>query len=159
MLKLSFLASSNPGPNAPLEDGCKNSSIPSANAHSAVLAWKAAGFASSQLVLGVPAYAYISRSTASSLRQKRALGRTSGSSMTPVVPITVKFNSGISSNKELLLESIVSWNLLPPVPTMDLLVILLTRNRNRCRIDCADADEYEDDETQLARCLYRLRED
>ena len=73
MLKLSFIASSNPGPNAPLEDGCKNSSIPSANARSAVLAWKASGFASSQLVLGVPAYAYISRSSASSLRQKRAL--------------------------------------------------------------------------------------
>ena len=71
---LSLLASSNPGPNAPLEDGCKNSSIPSANAHSAVLSWKAAGLASSQIVLGVPAYAYISRSTASSLRQKRALG-------------------------------------------------------------------------------------
>ena len=50
---------------------CKNSSIPSANAHSAVLGWKAAGFASSQIVLGVPAYAYISRSAASSLRQKR----------------------------------------------------------------------------------------
>lgn len=64
-------ASSNPGPNAPLEDACKNSSIPSANAHSAVLSWKAAGFASSQIVLGVPAYAYISGSTASSLRQKR----------------------------------------------------------------------------------------
>ena len=68
-----FLASSNPGPNAPLEDGCGNSSIPSANAHSGVLSWKAAGFDSSQIVLGVPAYAYISRSTASSLRQKRAL--------------------------------------------------------------------------------------
>ncbi|KAF9782934.1 glycoside hydrolase family 18 protein [Thelephora terrestris] len=66
-------SSSNPGPNAPLEDGCKNSSIPSATAHSAVLAWKAAGFASSQLVLGVPAYAYISRSTASTLRQKRTV--------------------------------------------------------------------------------------
>jgi len=77
MLNFSFSASSNPGPNAPLEDGCKNSSIPSANAHSAVLAWKAAGFASSQLVLGVPAYAYISRSTASSLRQKRTLGASS----------------------------------------------------------------------------------
>jgi chitinase len=73
VLKLSFLpASSNPGPNAPLEDGCRNASIPSANAHSAVSVWNAAGFASSQLVLGVPAYAYISRSAASSLRQKRA---------------------------------------------------------------------------------------
>ena len=35
--------------------------------------WRAAGFAPSQLVLGVPAYAYISRSTATSLRQKRTL--------------------------------------------------------------------------------------
>ena len=75
VLKLPFLASSSPGPNAPLEDGCKNSSIPSSNAHSAVLGWKAAGFSPSQLVLGVPAYAYISRSTAPSLRQKRALDR------------------------------------------------------------------------------------
>lgn len=35
--------------------------------------WRSAGFAPSQLVLGVPAYAYISRSTAPSLRQKRTL--------------------------------------------------------------------------------------
>lgn len=73
MLTLSLLASSNPGPNAPLGNGCKNSSIPSANARSAVLSWKAAGFAPSQIVLGVPAYAYISHSTASSLRQRRTL--------------------------------------------------------------------------------------
>ena len=73
MLNSLFLASLNPGPNAPLQDGCKNSSMPSANARSGVLSWKAAGFAPSQIVLGVPAYAYISRSTAASLRQKRAL--------------------------------------------------------------------------------------
>ena len=47
-----------------------------------------------------------------------------GSSMTPVAPIMVRFNSGISSNRGPSLESIGSWNLLlSPAPTMNLLVI------------------------------------
>jgi len=52
---------------------------------------------------------------------------TSGSLMTPVAPTPVRFNSGISSNREPSLESIGCFNLLlllPPAPTMNLLEIL-----------------------------------
>jgi len=156
MLKLSFAASSNPGPNAPLEDGCKNSSIPSANAHSAVLAWKAAGFAPSQLVLGVPAYAYISRSTASSLRQKRALDASSN--------IRVLNDAGGTDNGQVQFRDLIKQGALarinrvlessspsgtgdeslgnPPDPEIDI----------DNDTDCADDndEEYEDDGKQLA---------
>lgn len=69
---LLFAASSKPGPNAPLSDACGNSSQPNANALAALRAWTAAGFAPSQLVLGVPSYGYMSRSSATHL-QSRAL--------------------------------------------------------------------------------------
>jgi chitinase len=64
-------ASATPGPNAPLSNSCNNSTQPSANAHTGIQSWLAAGFPPSQIVLGVPAYGYISRSTASSLRNRR----------------------------------------------------------------------------------------
>ena len=63
-------ASSNPGSNAPLNDGCQNSTVPAANAAAAINAWTAAGFAPRQLALGVPSYGYISRSSAAHLRQR-----------------------------------------------------------------------------------------
>ncbi|KAH9899952.1 glycoside hydrolase [Cubamyces lactineus] len=66
-------SSSDPGPNAPLSDACNNSTQDSASALAALRAWTAAGFPASQLVLGVPSYGYISRSSASLLRT-RALG-------------------------------------------------------------------------------------
>ncbi|KAI1795158.1 glycoside hydrolase [Ganoderma leucocontextum] len=65
-------SSSEPGPNAPLSDACNNSTQPNANALSALRAWTAAGFSPSQLVLGVPSYGYLSRSSATHL-QTRAL--------------------------------------------------------------------------------------
>lgn len=63
-------ASAIPGPNAPLDDACRNSTIPSANAHAGVKSWTAAGFPPSQIVLGVPAYGYLSRSSSASLRNR-----------------------------------------------------------------------------------------
>ncbi|OBZ70066.1 Chitinase-3-like protein 2 [Grifola frondosa] len=63
-------SSSSPGPNAPLSDGCYNSTQDSANAFSAMQAWTAAGFPASKLVLGVPSYGYISRSSATLLRSR-----------------------------------------------------------------------------------------
>ena len=63
-------ASSNPGPNAPLDDACKNSTQPAANAAAAINAWTAAGIPPRQLVLGVPSYGYVSRSNATRLRQR-----------------------------------------------------------------------------------------
>lgn len=64
------LASPNPGSNAPLDDGCRNSTQPAANAVAAISAWTAAGVPARQLALGVPSYGYISRSSATGLRQR-----------------------------------------------------------------------------------------
>lgn len=66
-----FLASPTPGPNAPLFDGCGNSTQPDANAVAAVDSWKDAGFPVQKLVLGVPSYGYTSMSNATSLRTRR----------------------------------------------------------------------------------------
>lgn len=63
-------ASSNLGPNAPLDDACQNSTQPAANAVGAINAWTAAGIPPRQLVLGVPSYGYVSRSDATRLRQR-----------------------------------------------------------------------------------------
>ncbi len=69
-----FLASPNPGPNAPLSDRCRNSTQPHANAEAALNAWTAAGFNSSQLVLGIPAYGILSTSNATKLRTRSKRG-------------------------------------------------------------------------------------
>jgi chitinase len=63
-------ASPTPGSNAPLADGCRNSTIPVASADAAIKAWTDAGFPLSQLVLGVPSYGYLSRSNATRLHQR-----------------------------------------------------------------------------------------
>lgn len=63
-------SASSPGPNAPLADGCKDSSQPTANAYGAVASWVAAGFPASKITLGVAAYGYVQRSTASSLKHR-----------------------------------------------------------------------------------------
>ncbi|GAA5956788.1 hypothetical protein JCM3765_005737 [Sporobolomyces pararoseus] len=64
-------ASSTPGPNAPLSDACPNSMQPNANMVSAVKAWTDAGMPASKILMGVPAYGYISSSSATSLIHKR----------------------------------------------------------------------------------------
>ncbi|KAJ7094645.1 glycoside hydrolase [Mycena belliarum] len=63
-------SSQTPGPNAPLYDACNNSSQPDGNAVAAFKAWTAAGFPASKLVLGVPAYGYLSQSNATRLRTR-----------------------------------------------------------------------------------------
>ncbi|KAI0322472.1 glycoside hydrolase superfamily [Amylostereum chailletii] len=63
-------ASSTPGPNAPLSNACHNSTQPDASAEAAIGAWTSAGFPANKLVLGLPAYGYVSRSTATHLRQR-----------------------------------------------------------------------------------------
>lgn len=67
-----FSASSTPGSNAPLDDGCHNSSQPLVNARAAVATWTKAGFPASQIILGIPSYGYISQSSATNLRDKRS---------------------------------------------------------------------------------------
>jgi chitinase len=52
---LIVIASSTPGANAPLSDGCSNSSQPLANAYAAISSWTSAGMPANQITLGVPA--------------------------------------------------------------------------------------------------------
>jgi len=85
-------ASSNPGPNAPLYDGCKNSTQPEANVVAAYNAWRKAGFASSQLVLGLPLYGYLSQSNATSLRTRSNI----------LAPVTVVADSGQIQFRDLI---------------------------------------------------------
>jgi chitinase len=67
---ISCKASSNPGPNAPMHDGCKNSTQPDANAVAAYNAWTNVGFPPSKIVFGLAAYGYASKSNATSLRTR-----------------------------------------------------------------------------------------
>ncbi|TYJ53260.1 hypothetical protein B9479_006128 [Cryptococcus floricola] len=69
-------SSTTPGPNAPLSDGCSNSTQPLANAYAAVSSWTSAGMPANQITLGVPAYGYLQDSTASSLIQRRSVDTT-----------------------------------------------------------------------------------
>ncbi|KAG9048594.1 hypothetical protein FS837_012449 [Tulasnella sp. UAMH 9824] len=87
-------SSSTPGPNAPLADGCRNSSQPLANAVAAVKSWTDAGMPASKLTLGVPSYAYISKSTAT-----RLTGRAS---------VTVKNDDGGTASGQVQFNSLIS---------------------------------------------------
>ncbi|RDB17715.1 Chitinase A1 [Hypsizygus marmoreus] len=60
-------ASSKPGPNAPLGNLCGTSKQPQANAKAALAQWTKAGFPASKLLLGLPLYGYVSKSTATKL--------------------------------------------------------------------------------------------
>lgn len=60
-----------PGPNAPLSDGCGTSSMKHANAYAAVSAWTTAGMPADQIMLGIAAYGYLYKSSASRLRTRR----------------------------------------------------------------------------------------
>lgn len=64
-------ASSTPGPNAPLSDACADSAQPDANEETAIKTWVAAGMPASKILMGVPAYGYISASTKTTLVNKR----------------------------------------------------------------------------------------
>ncbi|TNY19076.1 glycoside hydrolase [Rhodotorula diobovata] len=64
-------ASSTPGPNAPLRDDCSGSLQPNANMQSAIDTWTDAGMPASKILMGIPAYGYVSSSSATSLIHKR----------------------------------------------------------------------------------------
>ncbi|KAH6915334.1 chitinase [Coprinopsis sp. MPI-PUGE-AT-0042] len=64
------IASTSPGPNAPLYDACGNSTQPEANALAGYQAWTQSGFPASKLVLGLPAYGYVQKSAAQRLRNR-----------------------------------------------------------------------------------------
>ncbi|CAE7226628.1 unnamed protein product [Rhizoctonia solani] len=63
-------ASPTPGPNAPLRDGCHNSTQPDASASASIAAWMAAGFPPSQITLGLPSYGYVQTSSSKTLIQR-----------------------------------------------------------------------------------------
>lgn len=96
---LLFAASPNPGPNAPLNDACRNSTQPAANAQAAVKAWTSAGFPASQLVLGVPSYGYISRSTARNLHTRRSL---------PLLPLPPQKRQASDGGKDMDIPEMVN---------------------------------------------------
>lgn len=64
------VASSPPGPNSPLHDGCGNSTQADANAVAAYNAWTSAGFPASKLVLGIPSYGYVITSNSTRLKTR-----------------------------------------------------------------------------------------
>ncbi|KZP30284.1 glycoside hydrolase family 18 protein [Athelia psychrophila] len=60
-------SSAHPGANAPLSNACGTSSQPTATAAAAFKQWTAAGCPASKLLLGLPLYGYVSKSTATKL--------------------------------------------------------------------------------------------
>lgn len=60
-------SSSKPGPNAPLSNACGTSSQPTASAVASFEQWTKAGAPASKLLLGLPLYGYVSKSTATKL--------------------------------------------------------------------------------------------
>ncbi|EPQ59486.1 glycoside hydrolase [Gloeophyllum trabeum ATCC 11539] len=100
-------SSSNPGPNAPLSNACGNSTQPEANAYSAIGAWVGAGMPASKIVLGVPSYGYISRSTATKLRTRAGL-EVDGEEVTVADAVILKNEDGGSDNGQLQFSDLVS---------------------------------------------------
>lgn len=70
VIALCAIASSEPGPNAPLANLCGNSMQPSASAAAGVKQWSAAGMPRSKILLGVPSYGYINTSSQKKLKQR-----------------------------------------------------------------------------------------
>ncbi|WRT70162.1 uncharacterized protein IL334_007156 [Kwoniella shivajii] len=109
-------SSTTPGANAPLSDGCGNSTQPLANAYAAVSSWTGAGMPANQITLGVPAYGYLQKSSASQLKDRRralhtpphklSLNSTLHSSRASHV--TVYNDYGGSSDGQVMFESLIS---------------------------------------------------
>ncbi|CAD6567240.1 MAG: hypothetical protein TREMPRED_003427 [Tremellales sp. Tagirdzhanova-0007] len=103
-------SSSTPGANAPLSDGCQNSSQPLANAYAAVSSWTTAGMPANQITLGVPAYGYLQKSGATGLKDRRSLISPPGRRTTqlPRSYATVYNDNGGSSDGQVMFESLIS---------------------------------------------------
>ncbi|KAF9484200.1 glycoside hydrolase family 18 protein [Pholiota conissans] len=76
-----FSSSSHPGPNAPLGDSCGTSTQPQANAVAALSQWTKAGMPVSKILLGLPLYGYVSKST-----DKKLTGSSIPTSIKPRFP-------------------------------------------------------------------------
>lgn len=106
-------ASSTPGANAPLEDGCGNSSQPLANAYAAVSSWTTAGMPANQITLGVPAYGYLQISSAMALKDRRRgfpshRRGTNGTSTAKRSSVTLYNDNGGSTDGQIMFESLIS---------------------------------------------------
>lgn len=103
-------SSSTPGANAPLSDGCHNSSQPLANAYAAVSSWTTAGMPANKITLGVPAYGYLQKSTATGLKDRRSLLPPPGRRTSIVARdyVTVYNDNGGSADGQIMFESLIS---------------------------------------------------
>ena len=100
-------SSSTPGANAPLSDGCHNSSQPLANAYSAVASWTAAGMPANKITLGVPAYGYLQKSWATGLMDRRSLPPHK-LDLASRGTVTVVNDNGGDSDGQVMFESLIS---------------------------------------------------
>ncbi|KAK4687144.1 chitinase, partial [Tremellales sp. Uapishka_1] len=98
-------SSSTPGANAPLSDACGNSSQPLANAYAAVASWTSAGMPANQITLGVPAYGYLQKSSATGLKDRRSLTSPPGRKRSYV---TVYNDNGGSTDGQVMFEELIS---------------------------------------------------
>lgn len=90
-------SSPTPGPNAPLNNACGNSTQPSGSAQESVAGWVGAGFPAKQIMLGTPAYGYIQSSTATRLIQRRDAMQTFTDPSTIVGALSVGMASNINA--------------------------------------------------------------
>ncbi|ORX40551.1 glycoside hydrolase superfamily [Kockovaella imperatae] len=97
-------SSSTPGANAPLSNGCGNSSQPLANAYSAVASWEAAGMPANKITLGVPAYGYLQMSWATRL-QDRSLPHKEYAARDY---LTIQNDNGGTADGQVMFESLIS---------------------------------------------------
>lgn len=65
-------STSKPGPNAPLADICGDSSQPEASAAASIAAWTGAGLPREKILMGMPMYGYVSKSSATRLQERRS---------------------------------------------------------------------------------------
>ncbi|KAK8853278.1 hypothetical protein IAR55_003982 [Kwoniella newhampshirensis] len=108
-------SSSTPGANAPLSDGCGNSTQPLANAYAAVASWTAAGMPANQITLGVPAYGYLQKSAATQLKDRRRsfpMPPHKAAANLTALPranyVTVYNDNGGSADGQVMFESLIS---------------------------------------------------
>jgi chitinase len=91
-----------------MHDACHNSTQPNANAVSAFNAWTAAGFPASKLVLGLPSYGYISKSTATTLQTRsRLFGRNGKGSDSDTSMLQVLNEDGASDGGQIQFRDLI----------------------------------------------------
>lgn len=101
IMNYDVFSSGDPGPNAPLSDGCGTSSMPLANAYAAIASWTQAGMPANQIMLGIAAYGYLYKSSASRLRTRRR-------GLEPRASVTVYNPNGQTEGGQVNFASLIS---------------------------------------------------